>query len=302
MVILAFASVYFVWGSTYLAILFAIQTIPTFMVIGARFAIGGAIMIAISNWGRDTGGIRPTWRMWRDTAVSGILLMGGGTGTVAWAEHRIPSGVAALLVATLPIWMVIFESIHTRQWTAGWRVVGGIVLGFVGVTIFIRPSGGFGGGEHIDLAGAVAVLCASLLWAIGSIYTRHATLPRRPALTAGMQTFCGGTFLIILGLVVGEGKQLDLAAISMKSLLALIYLIVFGNVAFMAFSWLMKASTPARVSTYAYVNPVIAVILGWALADEVLSAAQLGAATLIVLSVVMIISFNRPAPRLAPRR
>ena len=292
----AFAAVYFIWGSTYLAILFAIETIPTFLMIGVRFAFGGVIMIALSNWGRDTDGRRPSASQWRDATISGVLLMGCGTGTVAWAEHRIPSSVAALMVATLPIWMVLFEAAHTRHWTSGARVIGGIVVGFAGVSFIIRPAGGFTAGSPIDTTGAVAVLIAAMLWALGSIYSRHASLPRRPALTAGMQTLCGGGILIVFGLILGEGGQLDLGAISTRSAISLAYLIVFGNIAFLAFSWLLKASTPARVSTYAYVNPVIAVILGWALAGEVLSSVQIAAALMIVASVAMIISFNRPKP------
>lgn len=289
--VFAFASVYLIWGSTYLAIRFAIETLPTFTMIGVRFLAGGAVMLAYAI---SRGEGVPTLGQWRDGAFTGILMMGGGTGTVAWAEHRIHSSVAALMVATLPLWMVVLEGLRTRTRAVDPRVVAGIALGFGGVALMVKPAGDALAARDIDPLGAGAVLAATLFWAIGSIYARHAALPRSPFLTAGMQTACGGAALILFGLVVGEGGQLDWRAFSTKSVLALLYLIVLGNGAFIAYAWLLKVSTPARVSTYAYVNPLVAIVLGWVLADEVLTPLQLAGAGLIVAAVVLIITYNRP--------
>jgi len=288
--VLAFASVYLIWGSTYLAIRFAIETLPTFSMIGVRFLAGGAAMLAYAA-ARGEG--MPNAGQWRDGAITGILMMGGGTGTVAWAEHRIHSSVAALMVATLPLWMVVLEGLRTRTRGIDPRVAVGIALGFGGVAVMVKPGDALGA-RDIDPLGAGSVLAATLFWAMGSIYARHAALPRSPFLTAGMQTACGGTALILFGLLVGEGGALDWGAFSTKSVLALLYLVVLGNGAFIAYAWLLKVSTPARVSTYAYVNPLVAIVLGWILADEILTPLQLAGAGLIVAAVALIITYNRP--------
>jgi drug/metabolite transporter (DMT)-like permease len=287
LVVIAFASVYLIWGSTYLAILFAIETMPTFLMIGARFVIGGGVLYMVS---RKLGADKPTPANWKSAIISGLLLMGCGTGTVAWAEHRIPSGLAALLVSTLPIWMVSIDVMSGRAKRASRLVVAGITVGFMGVGLIVWPAGGLG--ASVDLAASVAVILASLMWALGSIYTRYANLPKSAYLSASMQMLCGGMALILLGLILGEAQWLELGAISTKSWLAFIYLIVFGNLAFLAFAWLLRASTPAKVSTYAYVNPIVAVILGWILAGERLSAQTLMGAALIIGSVVTIVSFK----------
>jgi len=289
--VFAFACVYIIWGSTYLAIRFAIETLPTFMMIGVRFLAGGAAML---TYAFARGERVPSPSQWRDGAITGILMMGGGTGTVAWAEHRIHSSVAALMVATLPLWMVLLEGLRTRTRTFDPRVAAGIAVGFAGVALMVKPAGEALGARDIDPVGAGAVLAATFFWAIGSIYARHAPLPRSPFLSAGMQTTCGGAALILFGLVMGEGGALDWRAFSTKSVLALLYLIVLGNGAFIAYPWLLKASTPARVSTYAYVNPLVAIVLGWILADEILTPLQIGGAGLIVAAVALIITYNRP--------
>ncbi|MDH3197764.1 MAG: EamA family transporter [Candidatus Krumholzibacteria bacterium] len=291
LLVFAFASVYLIWGSTYLAIRFAIETLPTFTMIGVRFLAGGAAMLAYAG---ARGESAPSARQWRDGAITGILMMGGGTGTVAWAEHRIHSNVAALMVATLPLWMVVLEGLRTRTRGIAPHVAIGIALGFGGVALMVKPAGDAVVARDIDPLGAGSVLAATLFWAMGSIYARHAPLPRSPFVTAGMQTACGGTALILFGLLAGEGGALDWRVFSAKSVLALLYLIVLGNGAFIAYAWLLKVSTPARVSTYAYVNPLVAIVLGWMLADEILTPVQLAGAGLIVAAVALIIKYNRP--------
>ncbi|HXE58859.1 MAG TPA: EamA family transporter [Gemmatimonadales bacterium] len=286
-VALAFASIYLIWGSTYLAIRYAIETIPPMLMAGCRFVAAGGIVYL---WSRARGAPRPTTRNWRAAVVIGGLLLLGGNGGVVWAEQRVPSGLAALLVATVPVWTVLLQAIWPggqRQRPSG-RLVVGLVVGIVGMGLLVAP-GEVVGGARVDLAGAAVLTLASLSWSAASIHSRAAPLPASPFLAAGMEMLAGGALLFLAGTVAGEWGRLDLGGISVRSAGALAYLVVFGSlVGFTSFIWLLGVTSPARVATYAYVNPVVAVLLGWALASEPLTPRTLIAAAIIVGAVALI--------------
>jgi drug/metabolite transporter (DMT)-like permease len=284
--IAAFAIVYIVWGSTYLAIRFAIETLPPFLMAATRFVIAGAVLYA---WSRTVGrAARPRRAEWGATGVVGTLLLVGGNGLVVWSEQRVPSGVAALLVGIVPCFMVLLDWLRPGGVRPGPRVVAGLLLGLVGLVWLVGPDAVMGGGRA-DFVGATALVLASLSWAIGSIYSRHATMPSSPFLSTAMQMLAGGAVLGAISVALGEPSAFAPAAVSLKSVLGWAYLIVLGSiVAFSAYVWLLRSSTAARVSTYAYVNPVVAVLLGWALAGEALTPRMLIAAAVIVCGVALI--------------
>lgn len=283
LVIAAFAAVYIVWGSTYLAIRFAVAELPPFITAATRFLIAGAILFA---WGRIQGEPLPTPVERRSAAVGGLLLLLGGNGAVVWAEQFVPSGIAALIVATLPLWMVLLEWARPGGSKPGLGVFVGLALGLAGIGLLLDP-GDTGGG--VDVVGAVVLCFGSVSWAAGSIYMRNVPMPRSAFMSNGIQMLAGGTGLMILGSAVGEFGNLELAAASAKALLSVAYLIVFGSlIGFTAYTYILRVSTPARVSTYAYVNPVVAVFLGWALAGETITIRTLAAAGVILLSVAII--------------
>ena len=283
--IAAFAAVYLIWGSTFLAIRYAIETMPPLLMAGVRFLIAGAMLYA---WAAVRENARPTRAHWVGTAIVGGLLLAGGNGAVSWSEQFVPSGLAALVVANTPLWMVLFEWGRPGGDRPTVPVLGGIALGFLGLVLLVGP-GNLLGGDAVDPRSAVVLLVGTLAWAAGSIYSRSIDLPRSPRLSTGMQMLAGGALLIVIGLMIGEGPRVNIEAISLKSALALVYLIVFGAiVGFTAYIWLLTVSTAARVSTYAYVNPVVALVLGWALADEPLTARTLVAAAVILGGVALI--------------
>jgi drug/metabolite transporter (DMT)-like permease len=284
-VIAAFAAVYIVWGSTYLAIRFAIETLPPLLMAGVRFVIAGSFLY---GWARWRGAGKPRLEHWRSAAVIGALLLLGGNGAVTWAEQFIPSGIAALLIAVVPCWMVLIDWVRPGGPPPTVQIAAGLVLGLVGVALLIGPES-LMGGDRIDVTGAAVVLGGSMSWAAGSILSRHVKVPSRPLLATGIQMLCGGALLILAGLLSGEAARIDASAISAKSVLALIYLILIGAiVGYSAYIWLLRVSTPARVSTYAYVNPVVAVLLGWLFAGETVSPRVIAAAAVIVAGVALI--------------
>lgn len=281
----AFGALYIIWGSTYLAIRFAIETLPPFLMAGIRFTIAGALLYA---WSRMRGAAKPERAHWVSCAIVGTLLLVGGNGAVVWAEQTVPSGLVALLIAIVPCWMVLIEWLRPGGTRPTRRILAGLVLGLAGLVMLVGPDALMGGGS-VDPVGAIVVALGSLSWAAGSIYSRQADMPKRPRLATGMQMLAGGAGLLIVGVVADEVPKLQVEAVSLRSVLALVYLILFGAIiAYSAYIWLLQVSTPARVSTYAYVNPVVAVILGWALAGEELSARMLVAAAVIVAGVAMI--------------
>jgi drug/metabolite transporter (DMT)-like permease len=283
-VALALGAVYVIWGSTYLAIRFAIETMPPFLMAGARYLTAGAILYL---WARAQGAPRPSLLHWRSAAIIGAFLLLVGNGGVVWAEQRIDSGLAALLISTEPLWIVLMVWLRSRQKRPHPRVIAGLVLGFVGLVMLVKPSGS----TSIDLLAAAVVVLASVSWAWGSLYGQRAPLPSSPIATTGMQMLAGGAFLMIASLSTGEPARFVLSEVSLRSWLSLGYLIVFGAiVAFTAYVWLMRVAPPVLVSTYAYVNPVVAVFLGWALAGEPLTAGTLWAAAVILTGVALISS------------
>ncbi|HTY37762.1 MAG TPA: EamA family transporter [Bacteroidota bacterium] len=284
----AFGSVYLVWGSTYLAIRIAIETIPPLLMAGVRFIIAGTIMFL---WGRLRSGERPTRTHWKSTAIVGLMLLLVGNGGLSWSEKLIPSGIAALLVAVSPLWFILVDWMQGGvRPTAG--VFIGLALGTIGIAILIDPADLVGGGE-VSLVGASVLLLSSVCWAYGSFYSRRATLPSSPALANGMEMFIGGVGLILVGLVTGELSDLQLAAVTVKSLLAVAYLVVFGSIiGFSSYIYLFHHTTPTRASTYAYVNPIVAVIIGWSVGGEELPARVFLAAALIIAAVAAITVFG----------
>ena len=284
-VAIAFAALYIVWGSTYLAILYAIETLPPLLMAGARFITAGALLYGFL---RAKGAARPTGPQWKAAFIVGTLLLLGGNGGVVWAEQLVPSGIAALLVASLPLWMVTLDALRPGGKRPTTGVLIGLVLGILGLVLLIGPAQLAGGGR-VNPLGAAVLLLASFLWALGSIYSRSAPAPSDPFLASAMQMLAGGLALLVGGAVRGELATLDSFEPSTKSVLAFFYLIVFGSlIGFTAYIWLLRVSTPAKVATYAYVNPVVAVLLGWGLADEPLTSRTLLAAAVIVGAVALI--------------
>lgn len=289
LMIAAFAAVYILWGSTYLAIKYAIETLPTFLMAGSRFLIAGAIMLVIARCSKDYE--KPTFAQWRTSFVVGTLLLVGGNGGVVLAEHYISSSLAALLVATEPFWIVLLSWLWLRNPRPNFKVALGLLVGFVGVYLLIGGSDFSGAGGTNQLLGAGLVVLGALSWATGSIYGLRSPIAKSPLSASGMQMLAGGAMLTLVGTIAGEWTTFDINAVSRSSWFGLAYLIVFGSlVAFTAYSWLMKNAQPAMVATYAYVNPVIAVILGWAVAGESLTGQTLVGAAVIVGSVILITS------------
>jgi drug/metabolite transporter (DMT)-like permease len=297
----AFAAVYVLWGSTYLAIRFAVATLPPFLMAGTRHLIAGAALYPLA---RLRSRERPTQTNWSAAALMGALLLLGGNGGVSWAEQTVPSGVAALLVATVSLWMVLLDWLRPGGVRPGGRVFVGLVLGFAGLMFLVGPSKLTGSGR-VDPVGATVLLLASLSWATGSIASRRLQLPHAPLLGTAMQSLTGGGLLILFGLLSGQGTGLHWGTGSLRSLLALGYLIVFGSLlGFSAYTWLLGVAPPARVATYAYVNPVVAMLLGWGLADERPTLRTLAAAAVIIAAVVLVITSRQRAsvPRSHPGR
>jgi len=292
-VIAAFVAVYIVWGSTYLAIRYAVETMPPFLMVGARFLVSGVILYA---WSRARGEPRPSRAQWRDALVTGVLLLCCGNGAVAWAEQRVPSGLAALLVAIVPLWMVLVEWLRPRGIRPTVSIVAGVVVGLIGLVVLIGPRTLVGDGD-VDRLGAIVLVVASLAWAGGSVYNRYGARPDSALMSTGLQMIAGSVGLLLVGVGAGELGTLNLTHVSLASWLGWLYLVTFGSlVGFTAYVYLLRAVSPAKASTYAYVNPVVAVFLGWAIAGEPVTMRTLAAAAIILGGVAMItISQNKTA-------
>ncbi len=282
----AFAAVYVIWGSTYLAIDRGVAEIPPFLMAAVRFLAGGLVFVA---WAAYRGAARPTARDWLATAVIGLLMAAGGNGLVSWALQRLPSGMGALLVSMVPFWVALADWLRPRGTRPPARVIVGLVLGFAGVALLVNPAD-LAGARGIDPIGAGTVVVASLLWAAGSVYSRHAPQPASQALSSGMQMLGGAAALAAMSLASDEAAGLDLRTVSATALGAWAYVAVFGSVAYGCYLWLLKASTPAKAATYAYVNPVIALLLGYFLANEALTAWSLGCSAIVVVAVLLVVS------------
>jgi len=288
--LLAFGAIYFIWGSTFLAIRLAVRTLPPLLTMGTRHLAAGLLLFA---WLAVRGKlVRPEPRLWIPALFSGACCFLACHGLLAWAEMRIDSGLAALLSSTLPIWMVLLAPLRGLESELNPRVLSGIALGFAGVAVLIPMD--FTGPQPEGLR-ALAVLVAEILWAVGAIYARGVKSSTPPSTFAAMQMVSGGALLWVAGLALGEGSRLHSAAFTAQSLLSLAFLIVFGSViAFSAYVWLLQVSTPAIVSTHSYVNPLVAVLLGWAAAHEAVTwRTALG--TGVILASVALVSVRRSA-------
>jgi drug/metabolite transporter (DMT)-like permease len=286
----AFAAIYIIWGSTYLAIRFAIASMPPFLMAGARFLTAGALLYVVM---RLRGEPRPTWRQWIGAGITGVLLLVTGNGAVVYAEKTVASSVVALILAMTPLWMTLFDWWRPGGSRPSRAVFIGLGLGFAGMVLLIGPSN-LVNAPQIDPLGAGLVLFASLAWAVGSIYSRYAKLPNSPLVSTGVEMLSGGAVMMLLSVIAGDWALFHIEQVTATSWLAWGYLVLAALVAFSAYVWLLKHAQPARVATYAYVNPVIAVFLGWALASEPLTAQTLIAAAVIVAAVVIIITYHRP--------
>jgi len=290
----ALIAVYLVWGSTYLGIRFAVETIPPFFQAAVRFLIAGTFLFI---WRRMAGDPAPTRSQWKSAAIVGGLLLVGGNGLISLAEVTIPSGVAALIVATIPMFMVVIEALRPGGARPSRGQVFGLLVGFGGVALLIGPSEFGGGARGFSLVGGGIAISAAFLWALGSIYNRNTDLPESTLLFTGMEMLLGSLGLFIVSGLLGEFGQVHLAEISTRSWLGLLYLITFGSlVGFTSYAWLLRNAPVSLISTYPYVNPIVAVFLGSLLAQEALNGRILLAALIIVGSVVIINTAKKPAP------
>jgi drug/metabolite transporter (DMT)-like permease len=291
---LAFAAVYVLWGSTYLAIKIAIETLPPFLMAGARFTLAGLILLSIAalQARRAREPMRASARQWRNAAIAGALLMLGSNGLVCWSEQRVDSSIAALLVGTVPLWMMLIDWLRPHGARPARATIAGVATGIGGVALLVWP---VGGAVSVDPVGVAALVAATLFWASGSLFTRSADLPRSMLHSAGMQMLCGGLLQLLAGVLLGELRRFEPEHASFASVASLAYLLVAGSlVGFTAYIWLLRHTTPTRAATYAFVNPLVALLLGAWLGHEPLTPRRVAGALVIVLGVALVIAFRAP--------
>jgi len=298
-VIIAFVALYVIWGSTYLGIRFAIESIPPFLMAGARFLLAGIIMYAIA-WSQGIG--KSTWANWRTSLIIGACLLLGGNGGVTISEKYIDTGLAALIVAIVPIYMVLLgwlTGMAPRPSPVVWIALAG---GFLGVGILFGPALHFPSNHGPNPAIGISILLVtSFIWSAGSLYSRHSKHAASPFLTAAQQMICGGFLLLVAGTMTRELPRLHINSISMSSLVAFIYLVLIGAVVgYTAYIWLLRHCDPAKVATYAYVNPIVAVLLGAIFAGEKVTIRTLIAGCLIIGSVALVITAQQLKAKLEP--
>jgi drug/metabolite transporter (DMT)-like permease len=295
---------YVVWGSTYLGIAIAVETIPPFLMAATRFALAGAVLLAWSVLRARSAFVLPTRREWRDSAIVGALLLGGGMGMVAWGEQTIPSGIAALLIAMMPVWVAVFGRMFLGERLPRLAVVG-IIVGFGGVAILVGPTI-LGQTGALDPLGLAALIVSPIAWSAGSLYASHrAILPRQPLVATSAQMLCGAVILAVFALATGEFGAFDISAISGDSIAALAYLTIIGSLlAFTVYGWLLRVAPLPLIATYAYVNPVVAVILGAIVRHEPIDPRTLVAGAVIIGAVALIVTargrLRTPRPRFDP--
>jgi drug/metabolite transporter (DMT)-like permease len=282
-VLLCFISIYLIWGSTYLAIRYAVETIPPLYTAGLRHLIAGTILLSWCLAKR----LRPTWAQVRASVIIGAFFFLIGHGTLHWAEQKVPSGLASLLIASEPIWVFLLSAIAARRWRLNATLLAGILLGFGGVGLLMgRSALNSGPGVFV---GSFAVVLGALSWSVGIVYSRRSHLSGHPLLLSALSLLAGSVQLLFVGTVVGEYRGFSFAAVSLRSWLALGYLIVFGSVvAFTAYNWLLEHYSPTLVATHTYVNPIVAVLLGWLFAGEAVTLNVL-LSTALVISAVMLV-------------
>jgi drug/metabolite transporter (DMT)-like permease len=281
----AFAALYCVWGSTYLAIRIGLESLPPFLLAGGRFTLAGAVLY---GWLRISGVPKPTDRQWWSAVLSGVLMLVCGVGGVTWAEQWVPSGIAALLVATVPLWMTVLDSFLFRRGRLSVREGAGMVIGLAGVVVLIAPSAA--DLVRVHVLGAGAILMGALCWSFGSLYSRRADLPPSPAMTVAVQMLGSGLVLLVVSSALREWQVgFSLSDVTSRSVAALVYLAVVGSIVVLcAYVWLLRRVPAPAVATYAFVNPVVALVLGWAVAGEEMGSRIVGASTLIVGAVILI--------------
>ncbi|MFL5403106.1 MAG: EamA family transporter [Gemmatimonadales bacterium] len=280
---LAFLAVYLCWGMTYLAMRIAVRDIPPHLMSGARFLVAGMVLYL---WTRSRGDPAPRAKEWGAAAMVGAFLLLGGNATVAWAEQQVPSGLAAVLIAVAPIWMVVFE------WARGGprprkRVVAGLLLGLIGVALLVVPN--HDSSTQVSVVGAVMLVLASASWAWGSVVSKSAPLPRSPFLATSVEMLAGGAIILLVAILAGQLNHFQPAKVSADAVLAWLFLVIFGSlVGFTAYIWLLGVTSIAKAGTYAYVNPIVAVFLGWAILGETITARTLVAALVILVGVALV--------------
>jgi drug/metabolite transporter (DMT)-like permease len=284
--ILAFAAIYIIWGSTYLAIRYAVETIPPLMMIGARSLSAGIILYFISR-------IKSREKIQRENILPlltiGALFFLIGHGLLAWAQQYVPSGTAAVLVSSEPLWIIGIEWFFLKDIRVKGRGVAALFLGFGAIVYLIVSTSGAATSDSNFVASALIVVC-TLSWGAGAVYSRVANVPKSPVLSSGMELIFGGVLVLIASFIIGEPSHFHISQVSLKSLLALLYLIIFGSViAFSAYVWLLGHTSATRISTHTFVNPVIAVLLGWLIANEQITASLLVATVFIIIAVYLVL-------------
>lgn len=293
----AFAAIYLIWGSTFLAIRFAVQTLPPLLMMGTRHLVAGALLLGWLLLVRKEA--RPDPRLWLSALVAGGFCFLGGHGLIAWAELRVNSGLTALLSASLPIFMVVLARVRGQERELTPRILSGITLGLMGVALLIPFR--FSADQRAEWISALGIIVAEVFWAMGAIYSRGVKTSTPATTFAAMQMICGGVLLWAVGIGFGEAGQLSWQAFTARSVLSLGFLIIFGSlVAFTAYTWLLQVSSPAVVSTHSYVNPVVAVALGWAMAGEQFSARTLIGAGIVLGSVFLISTRKKEQATVTP--
>jgi drug/metabolite transporter (DMT)-like permease len=282
----ALVAVYVIWGSTYLAIRFMVETIPPFLAAALRFLLAGLILY---TWQRLSGAPNPKKVELRSAAIIGIMLLMGGTGLLTWAESRVPSGIASLFIATVPLWMVVIDAIRPHGIKANRLVWLGVLVSLAGTALLANPWQPHTNSPPLDPLGVGALIFAALSWSIGSLYSRNAPLPKSPLMGTAMEMLAGSLGLFILAGILGEWGQFHVTTISIRSLAGLAYLVIFGSgVGFVAYTWLLRNAPTHIVSTYAYVNPVVAILLGSFVGNEPLESLEILSAIIIIAGVVLI--------------
>ncbi len=279
--------VYVLWGGTYLGIRLAVQTIPPYLMAGVRFLVAG---LAVYLYAMATGAVHPRKEHWLDAGITSGLLLLGGNGLVCWSEQRVASGIAALMAGTVPLWMLVLGFLGKEGARPRFLTVGAILLGFAGIALLALPGGGSG---RIDPVGLAALVAGSFLWSLGSLYSRRARVPASPLLSVALQMIVGGALMLLASFLLGEWPHFALDRVTTRSLLGMGYLVLFGSIiAYSAYIWLLKNADTTWVSTYAFVNPIVALFLGFIFAGEQLTVHSLLAAVIILASVV-VITVNR---------
>jgi drug/metabolite transporter (DMT)-like permease len=281
-VLAAFAAVYVIWGSTYLAIHYAIETIPPFLMMGVRSILAGGILLF---WSRKSG-TKVARDEWLPLVIVAILFFVLGHGLLAWAQKSVASGLAAVLIASDPLWIALIESSVIKEFRLSGRQIIGLIIGFAGIVLLFVPAQSI----RIDTMGATMILLSAISWSVGAVYSRIAKLPKAATLSAAIELILGGLFLVLFAFLLGEFQSFQFTSVSLRSFLALLYLVIFGSiVTFTAYVWLLGVTSATRVATHTYVNPVIAVFLGWALAGEQFTSMMMIASAIIVLSVYLVL-------------